>query len=93
MFTGDNFTRATGDAVKLASLQLYEFEAYDKGQNLHLNADPTTIEMMNKIYRLLLHVVSDKCNMPDSFLDGDCTPLHVSKSRLFGYSLTDTDLV
>ena len=25
----------------LADLQLYQFEAYEKGQNLHLNADPT----------------------------------------------------
>mmetsp|Transcript_7398 Transcript_7398/g.12482 ORF Transcript_7398/g.12482 Transcript_7398/m.12482 type:complete len:578 (-) Transcript_7398:72-1805(-) len=51
VFAGDNFVRATGDASKLADLQLYQFEAYDKGQNLHLNADPTTVEMMNKIYR------------------------------------------
>mmetsp|Transcript_35667 Transcript_35667/g.78383 ORF Transcript_35667/g.78383 Transcript_35667/m.78383 type:complete len:606 (+) Transcript_35667:424-2241(+) len=51
MYVGDNFVRASGDAAKLAALQLYEFEAYDKGQNLHLNADPTTIEMMNRIYR------------------------------------------
>jgi len=50
-FAGDNFVRSSGDASKLADLQLYQFEAYDKGQNIHLNADPTTVEMMNKIYR------------------------------------------
>jgi len=47
----DNFVRSTGDARKLAELQLYQFEAYDKGQNLHMNADPTTVEVMNKMYR------------------------------------------
>ncbi|KAL1512211.1 hypothetical protein AB1Y20_005474 [Prymnesium parvum] len=50
-FHGDNFNRVSGDARQLAAMQLYQFEAYDKGQNLHLNADPTTLELMNKIYR------------------------------------------
>jgi len=51
VFAGDSFQRASGDAVQMAELQLYEFEAFDKGQNMQLNADPTTIEMMNRIYR------------------------------------------
>ena len=46
-----NFVRSSGDAKELANMQLYQFEAYEKGQNLHLNADPTTVEMMNKIYK------------------------------------------
>ena len=50
-FMGDNHNRINGDARKLAEMQLYEFEAYDKGQNLHLNADPTTVELMNRIYK------------------------------------------
>ena len=50
-FAGDNFQRASGDAAKLAALQLYELEAFEKGQNMQLNADPTTVEMMNRIYR------------------------------------------
>ena len=50
-FVPYNKMKNSGDASKLAGLQLYEYEAYDKGQNLHLQADPTTLEMMNKIYR------------------------------------------
>ena len=52
-FSGVNYNqmKQTGDARELASMQLYEMEAYEKGQNLHLQADPTTAEMMNKIYR------------------------------------------
>lgn len=50
-FAGDNFQRASGDAAKLAALQMYELEAFDKGQNMQMNADPTTVEMMNRIYR------------------------------------------
>ena len=29
--------------------------------------------MMSKLDRLFVPVVSDKCDMPDSCLDGDCT--------------------
>ena len=50
-FVPYNKMKNSGDAAKLASLQLYEYEAYEKGQSLHLQADPTTLEMMNKIYR------------------------------------------
>ena len=49
-FDGVNYNqmKQTGDARELAAMQLYEMEAYEKGQNLHLQADPTTAEMMNK---------------------------------------------
>lgn len=50
-FVGDTAARTTGDAKKLAAMQLYEVEAYSQGQCIHLNADPTTAELMNKIYR------------------------------------------
>jgi len=46
-----NIMKQTGDARELAALQLYEIEAYNKGQNLHLNADPTSLELTNKIFR------------------------------------------
>ena len=50
-FVPYNKMKQSGDAAQLAALQLYEYEAHDKGQSLHLQADPTTLEMMNKIYR------------------------------------------
>ena len=50
-FINYNDMKQTGDARELAALQLYELDAYEKGQNLHLQADPTTLEMMNKIYK------------------------------------------
>ena len=43
-----NFVRSSGDAKELANMQLYQFEAYEKGQNLHLNADPTTVEVTSR---------------------------------------------
>tara|TARA_B100000524_G_scaffold50102_1_gene23679 strand:+ start:423 stop:719 length:297 start_codon:yes stop_codon:yes gene_type:complete len=53
MYSGDNFVRSSGDARKLADLQLYQFDAFEKGQNLHLNADPTTLEKMNQVGDLI----------------------------------------
>ena len=50
-FAGDNFVRASGDAKALAQLQLYQLDAHAAGQNVHMNADPTTLELMNKIFR------------------------------------------
>ncbi len=34
-YPGDNFVRITGDAVKLAKTQLFAWEAYEKGQEIH----------------------------------------------------------
>jgi len=50
-FVPYNQMKQSGEARELAALQLYEMEAFEKGQNLHLQADPTTLEMMNRIYR------------------------------------------
>jgi len=50
-FTPYNEEKRSGEARHLAALQLYELEAASKGQSIHLNADPTSIELMNKIYR------------------------------------------
>jgi pre-mRNA-processing factor SLU7 len=50
-FVPYNQERFSGDASKLAAMQLYEYDAYEKGQDLHLQADPTSIELMNKIFR------------------------------------------
>ena len=36
----------SGDARELAALQLYQFEAYEKGQNLHMNAEVRRRELM-----------------------------------------------
>mmetsp|Transcript_1782 Transcript_1782/g.5053 ORF Transcript_1782/g.5053 Transcript_1782/m.5053 type:complete len:561 (-) Transcript_1782:668-2350(-) len=50
-FVPYNEERRSGDARELARLQMYEIEATGRGQNIHMNADPTTTELMNKIYR------------------------------------------
>uniref|UniRef100_A0A6U4RSM2 Pre-mRNA-splicing factor SLU7 n=1 Tax=Hemiselmis andersenii TaxID=464988 RepID=A0A6U4RSM2_HEMAN len=46
-FAGDNFERYTGDTRRVASQQLYEFAAYDRGQDVHMIAMPTQAERLH----------------------------------------------
>ncbi|CAH0476193.1 unnamed protein product [Peronospora belbahrii] len=49
-FVGDNMARYTGDAQKLASAQLFAWEAYSKGTNIHSLANPSQAEFLKKQY-------------------------------------------
>lgn len=47
-FAGDNFVRYTGDTKKVASAQMFAWQAYEKGVDVHLQADPTKAELLSK---------------------------------------------
>ncbi|POM61761.1 Pre-mRNA-splicing factor SLU7 [Phytophthora palmivora] len=49
-FVGDNMARFTGDAQKLASAQLFAWEAYSKGTDIHEIANPSQAEFLKKQY-------------------------------------------
>ncbi|OWZ24639.1 hypothetical protein PHMEG_000245 [Phytophthora megakarya] len=49
-FVGDNMTRFTGDAQQLASAQLFAWEAYSKGTDIHPIANPSQAEFLKKQY-------------------------------------------
>ncbi|KAG7383243.1 mRNA splicing protein [Phytophthora pseudosyringae] len=49
-FVGDNTARFTGDAQKLASAQLFAWEAYAKGTDIHPLANPSQAEFLKKQY-------------------------------------------
>ncbi|RMX63652.1 hypothetical protein DD238_007041 [Peronospora effusa] len=49
-FIGDNMARYTGDAQKLASAQLFAWEAYSKGTDIHSLANPSQAEFLKKQY-------------------------------------------
>lgn len=42
--------RFTGDTQKHASAQLFAWEAYEKGVDVHLLAEPTKLELLKKEY-------------------------------------------
>nr|XP_058940781.1 pre-mRNA-splicing factor SLU7-like [Pocillopora verrucosa] len=51
-YSGDNFVRFSGDTQKMAQTQLFAWEAYEKGADVHLQADPTKLELLHQEYRV-----------------------------------------
>lgn len=49
-YAGENFVRFSGDAQKHSVAQLFAWEAYEKGVDVHLLAEPTKLEMLQKEY-------------------------------------------
>ncbi len=47
-YAGDNFVRYTGDTQKVSKAQLFSWELTDKGVDVHLQAEPTKAELINK---------------------------------------------
>ncbi len=47
-YAGENFIRYSGDTIKVAQQQLYEFEAYERGQTVHMQAMPTQAERLHQ---------------------------------------------
>ncbi|KAJ8254630.1 hypothetical protein GJAV_G00195170 [Gymnothorax javanicus] len=51
-YAGDNFARYTGDTITMAQSQLFAWEAYDKGSEVHLQADPTKLELLHQSFKV-----------------------------------------
>uniref|UniRef100_A0AAV2MJT5 Pre-mRNA-splicing factor SLU7 n=1 Tax=Knipowitschia caucasica TaxID=637954 RepID=A0AAV2MJT5_KNICA len=51
-FAGDNFARCNGDTVTMAQTQMFAWEAYERGSEVHLQADPTKLEMLHKSFKV-----------------------------------------
>lgn len=49
-FGGENFVRYTGDTQKHAKSQLFAWEASSKGVDVHVLAEPTKLELLQKEY-------------------------------------------
>ncbi|XP_076468426.1 pre-mRNA-splicing factor SLU7-like isoform X2 [Babylonia areolata] len=47
-YSGDNFVRFSGEAEEFAKKQLFAWEAYEKGTDVHLQADPTKLELLSR---------------------------------------------
>lgn len=51
VYTGDNQTRLSGDVKKFNELQLYSFEAFEKGQEIHQQAAPSQAELLYQDFK------------------------------------------
>uniref|UniRef100_A0A8C9V4U5 Pre-mRNA-splicing factor SLU7 n=1 Tax=Scleropages formosus TaxID=113540 RepID=A0A8C9V4U5_SCLFO len=51
-YAGDNFVRYTGDTITMAQTQLFAWEAYERGSDVHLQADPTKLELLHQSFKV-----------------------------------------
>ncbi|XP_071375940.1 pre-mRNA-splicing factor SLU7-like [Centroberyx affinis] len=51
-YAGDNFVRYSGDTITMAQTQLFAWEAYEKGSEVHLQADPTKLELLHQSFKV-----------------------------------------
>ena len=49
-YAGENFLRDTGDTLKVSHVQLFAWQARDKGADIHLQAEPTKTEIAHQKY-------------------------------------------
>jgi pre-mRNA-processing factor SLU7 len=50
-YPGENFVRHTGDIKKFAHAQMFAWEAYEHGSDIHPLADPTKLELMHSEFK------------------------------------------
>ena len=47
-YAGDNFVRISGDATKVTDIQVFAWQAYERGEDISLQANPSVLEKMYK---------------------------------------------
>ncbi|WBY54532.1 pre-mRNA-splicing factor SLU7 [Plasmodium yoelii yoelii] len=47
-YKGENYYNNTGDAIESKKLEIFAWESYKRGENVHFNAQPTQLELMYK---------------------------------------------
>ncbi|XP_021854980.1 pre-mRNA-splicing factor SLU7-A [Spinacia oleracea] len=51
-YVGDNQNRLSGQALEFKQLNLHAFEAFDKGQDVHMQAAPSQAELLYKNFKV-----------------------------------------
>uniref|UniRef100_A0A8C2XC47 Pre-mRNA-splicing factor SLU7 n=1 Tax=Cyclopterus lumpus TaxID=8103 RepID=A0A8C2XC47_CYCLU len=51
-YAGDNFARYSGATINMAQTQLFAWEAYERGSEVHLQADPTKLELLHRSFKV-----------------------------------------
>ncbi|TDL25893.1 pre-mRNA-splicing factor SLU7 [Rickenella mellea] len=58
-FAGDNFFRYSGEAPDVQNLQLFAWQSAARGNDVHLNANPTQGEILHKQYKEKKEILRD----------------------------------
>jgi pre-mRNA-processing factor SLU7 len=51
VYAGDNFQRYSGSTTDMAQVQLFAWQASDRGSDVHLQANPTQTELLHKQFK------------------------------------------
>lgn len=52
-YSGDNQNRVSGQALEFKQLSIHSWEAFDKGQDIHMQAAPSQAELLYKNYKVI----------------------------------------
>ncbi|WRT67785.1 pre-mRNA-splicing factor SLU7 [Kwoniella shivajii] len=58
-FAGDNFERFSGDATNIQKLQMFAWQSSSRGNNVHMQANPTAGELLHKEFQEKKEVLKD----------------------------------
>lgn len=50
---GDNQNRLSGQALEFKQLTMHQHEAFEKGQDIHMQAAPSQAELLHKNYKII----------------------------------------
>ena len=67
LFQGDNQYRVSGQALEFKQLNIHSWEAFDKGQDIHMQAAPSQAELLFKNYKVIKEKL--KSRMKDTIMD------------------------
>ncbi|KAF8392197.1 hypothetical protein HHK36_022539 [Tetracentron sinense] len=66
-YGGDNQFRASGQALEFKELNIHAWEAFEKGQDVHMQAAPSQAELLFKNYKVIKEKLKSK--MKDTVLE------------------------
>jgi pre-mRNA-processing factor SLU7 len=52
MVQGDNQNRLSGQALEFKQLNIHSWEAFEKGQDIHMQAAPSQAELLYKSFKI-----------------------------------------
>ena len=58
-FAGDNFMRFSGEATNMQKLQLFAWQSAQRGNNVHMQANPTAGELLHREFQDKKEVLKD----------------------------------
>ncbi|KAL6189464.1 hypothetical protein ACLB2K_040853 [Fragaria x ananassa] len=91
-YAGDNRYRASGQALEFKQLNIHAWEAFEKGQDVHLQAAPSQAELLFKNYKVIKEKLKSK--MKDAIMEkygNAATTEEIPKELLFGQTETEVE--